>query len=68
MRPEWHQCFFCYFALLGTDNGWWCHFDQIPTETTENSFCSKWLCNSCGGSWYSEESHIECIDITVELN
>jgi len=67
MRPDWHVCTLCYFALVGNDNGLWCHYEPYPIETTENNFCSRWFCGSCGGDWCDEISHSHCMDITVEL-
>ena len=68
MRPTWHRCGTCYFALDGTDECLWCHFVPDPLETVENSMCSFWLCENCGGSWDDGDDHLNCVEISVELN
>ena len=66
MRPEWHRCETCYFMAHGADGLPYCHFDPEPLETVEGSFCSRWQCHACMGSW-DENGHGDCIVVDAEL-
>ena len=69
MRPDWHCCDTCYFTSVDDSNYLWCHYMPESIGTVENNFCSRWVCDSCGGIWDDEEEdHSDCMDIEVELD